>query len=302
MEEGFQIPNYKEFNDYYAAANTPLRSKNHEFNVLRFCDLGEALVPRMGPFSITYFQVAIGSDLKAAVGVFDIREEIEEYTMVIYLPGQILSWEKTGNWDGYVVNFKESFLNLESMPQQMNSFGFLHSVQPLVVPLSKKEYKLLSQFFELMLQEQEELEEENLLVIRNLLQVMIVYINRIVSKVKSDGRFIALQYQRIATKFKGLVLDHFLQDRSVAFYATVLEISPAYLSDAVKKVFQTTPKNIINEVTYLHAKTLLSSTDMGIKALAWKLSFDDYSHFVKFFKKMSGLTPAAFRKTLKKEG
>lgn len=208
MSEELQIPTYKEFNDYYAAANTALRSRHHEFNVLRFCDLGEALVPRMGPFSIGYYQVAIGSDLKAAVGVFDIREEIEEYTMVIYLPGQILSWEKTGNWDGYVANFKASFLNLESMPQQINSFGFLHSVQPLVVPLSKKDYKLLSQFFELMLLEQEELEEENLLVIRNLLQVMIVLINRIVSKVKSDGRFVELQYQRIATRFKALVIEH----------------------------------------------------------------------------------------------
>jgi hypothetical protein len=40
------------------------------------------------------------------VGVFDIREEIEKYTMVIYLLGQILNWEKTGDWDGFVVNFK----------------------------------------------------------------------------------------------------------------------------------------------------------------------------------------------------
>jgi AraC family transcriptional regulator, transcriptional activator of pobA len=79
MREELQIPNYKEFNDYYAAAKTSLRSKHHEFNVLRFCDLGEELVPRMGPFSIGYYQVAIGSDLKATVGVFDLREEIEEY-------------------------------------------------------------------------------------------------------------------------------------------------------------------------------------------------------------------------------
>jgi AraC-like DNA-binding protein len=301
MKGDLEIPVYKEFNDYYVAANTPLRSKHDEFNILRFCDLGEELVTGMGPFSIAYYQIAIGSDLKAAVGVFDIREEIEDYTMVIYLPGQILSWEKRGNWEGFVVNFKESFLNLGSMPQQMDSFGFLHSVQPLVVPLGKKEYKQLSHFFELMLQEQERLGEENIFVIRNLLQVMVVYINRIVSERRNDGRFVELQYQKIATKFKSLVLEHYLQNRSVAFYASHLEITPAYLSDAVKKVFQTSPKNILNEITFLHAKTLLSASDIGIKEVAWKLGFDDYSHFVKFFKKMSGLTPAGFRKSLIKE-
>ncbi|MGY6523159.1 MAG: helix-turn-helix domain-containing protein [Mongoliitalea sp.] len=301
MKEELDIPIYREFNDYYQAANTPMRSCDENFHVFRFSELGDEIVPFMGPFSITYFQIAIGRDLKAAVGVFDIREEIEKYTMVIYLPGQILNWEKTGDWDGFVVNFKESFLNLGSIPQPMQSFGFLHSVQPLVVPLSKKEYKRLSYFFELMLQEQEQLQEENIMVFRNLLQVMIVYINRIISEIKSEGRFVELQYQKIATNFKRLVLKHYLQDRSVAFYAGLLEISPAYLADAVKKVFQTTPKCIIDEITFLHAKTLLSSTDIGIKELAWKLKFDDYSHLVKFFKKMCGSSPAAYRKSLKKE-
>lgn len=83
------------------------------------------------------------------------------------------------------------------------------------------------------------------------------------------------------------------------YYASILGVTPAYLGDAVKKVYHTTPKDIINEIIYLHARTLLSSTDTGIKELAWSLNFDDYSHFVKFFKKMSGLSPAEFRKQAK---
>jgi AraC family transcriptional regulator, transcriptional activator of pobA len=61
-------------------------------------------------------------------------------------------------------------------------------------------------------------------------------------------------------------------------------------------VYHSTPKEIINEITFLHAKTLLSGTDTSIKELAWSLNFDDYSHFVKFFKKMSGISPAEFRR------
>ncbi len=53
------------------------------------------------------------------------------------------------------------------------------------------------------------------------------------------------------------------------------------------------------EIIFLHAKTLLSSTHTGIKELAWSLNFDDYSHFVKFFKKMNGMSPAEFRKQVK---
>jgi AraC family transcriptional activator of pobA len=299
MTEKTDIITYREFNDYYKAANTSMRSSNDEFHVFRFRDLGDDIVPEMGPFSIGYFQIAIGSDIKATVDVFDLREEIEKFTMVIFLPGQILSWEKTGNWDGYLVNFKESFLNLGSISHFMESFEFLHSIQPLVISLSKKEYKFLRNIFKLMLKENEQLEEENIMVIRNLLQIMIVYINRIVSSKCQDRKFVASQYQKVAIKFKSLVLEHYLKEKSVAFYAEMVGTSPTYLADAVKKVFHITPKCIINEITFLHAKTLLTSTDMGIKELAWSLNFDDYSHFVKFFKKMSGLTPASFRKALK---
>lgn len=294
-----EIITYRDFNDYYVDANTPIRSQHDEFHVLRFNELGDEIVQVMGPFSTSYFQFAIGSEIQARVGVFDLRVEIEKYSMVVYLPGQILTWEKTGNWEGYVANVKESFLNLGSLANLTDSFSFLHSLQPLVISLSVKEYEQLSQFFEMLLAEQENLKDENIFVIRNLFQVLIVFINRMVSGKIGRSTIPELQYQKLATWFKGLILSHYREEKAVTFYAGIMGISPAYLAEAVKKAFKTTPKCMINEITFLHAKTLLASSDIGIKELAWSLNFDDYSHFVKFFKKMSGLTPAAFRNALK---
>jgi len=291
-----EIKTYNNFNDYYADASALVRSKHDDFHVFRFDEIGDNLVPRMGPFRKTYYHFAIGSLLPARVGVFDTKTLTEKYSLVVYLPGQIIHWEKTGEWDGYLINVKENFLNLGSISHLTESYGFLHRMQPLVFNLRKTEYQLLSNFFELMLLEQQEMKEENILVIRNLLQVMIVYINRIVSQMKSPGSFVELQYQKMATRFKSLVFEHYVKNKTVAYYAEMLGITPAYLGEAVKKVYHTTPKDIINEIIFLHAKTLLTSTDTGIKELAWSLNFDDYSHFVKFFKKMSGVSPAEYRK------
>ncbi|TVQ04331.1 MAG: AraC family transcriptional regulator [Balneolaceae bacterium] len=290
------IKTYLNFNNYYADANALVRSNHDEFHVFRFSELGDKIVQKMGPFRTTYYQFAIGSILPAKVGVFDSHKVIEEYTMVIYLPGQILHWEKTGNWDGYVVNVKECFLNLQSITHLTESYGFLHRLQPLVLNLSKDDYQVFSNFFELMLMEQKEMKEENILVIRNLLQIIIVFVNRIVSRMKTTGSFVELQYQKIATRFKSLVFEHYHNNKMVAYYASLLGVTPAYLIESVKKVYNTTPKQIINDIIFLHAKTLLTTTDTGIKELAWSLNFDDYSHFVKFFKKMSGVTPAEYRR------
>ncbi|TVQ17469.1 MAG: AraC family transcriptional regulator [Bacteroidetes bacterium] len=294
-----EIKTYHHFNDYYVDANALIRAKHDDFHAFRFSEAGDGLVLKMGPFRKSYYHFAIGRVLNAHVGVFDTRTITENYSLVVYLPGQIIHWEKTGDWDGYLVNVKEHFLNLGSIAHLTESYSFLHRMQPLVFNLRKADYQALSSFFELMLLEQQEMREENILVIRNLMQVMIVYVNRIVSQMKTTGSFVELQYQKVATRFKSLVFEHYIKNKTVAYYASLLGVTPAYLGEAVKKVFHTTPKDIINEIIFLHAKTLLSSTDTGIKELAWSLNFDDYSHFVKFFKKMNGLSPAEFRKQMK---
>ncbi len=289
------VKSYKNFNDYYSDANAPVRSKHDEFHIFRFSDLGDNIVERMGPFSTAYYQFAMGSEVQAKLGVFDTNAVTEKYTMVIYLPGQILKWEKTGDWSGYVLNVKENFLNLGSIAHLTESYGFLHRLQPLIINLSEEDYHVLSKFYELMLLEQKEMNEENMLVIRNLMQILIVFVNRIVSRMKTTGSFVEMKYQRIATRFKSLVFEHYKKNKSVTYYASLLGVTPEYLGESVKKVYNTTPKNIINEILFMHAKTLLTTTDTEIKELAWSLNFDDYSHFVKFFKKMSGHTPAEYR-------
>ncbi len=296
MEPASEIKTYHNFNDYYADARAEIRAKHDNFHVFRFSEAGDGLVQKMGPFRKSYYHFALGRVLQANVGVFDTRTITEKYSLVVYLPGQIIHWEKTGDWDGYLINVKENFLNLGSISHLTDSYGFLHRMQPLVFNLPKADYQALSSFFELMILEQQEMKEENILVIRNLMQVMIVYINRIVSQMKTTGSFVELQYQKVATRFKSLVFENYIKNKTVAYYASLLGVTPAYLGDAVKKVYHTTPKDIINEIIFLHAKTQLTSTDIGIKELAWSLNFDDYSHFVKFFKKMSGISPAEFRK------
>jgi AraC-like DNA-binding protein len=51
----------------------------------------------------------------------------------------------------------------------------------------------------------------------------------------------------------------------------------------------------------LEAKRLLTHSDSTIAQIAYDLNFEDNSYFGRFFKKYSGLTPAAFRSEIKKE-
>ncbi|MBE5742471.1 MAG: helix-turn-helix transcriptional regulator [Clostridiales bacterium] len=51
---------------------------------------------------------------------------------------------------------------------------------------------------------------------------------------------------------------------------------------------------------FTYAKSLLSSTDMGIKEIAFSVGYSSVSQFHTAFKKMFGFTPKEFRKLCEK--
>lgn len=102
--------------------------------------------------------------------------------------------------------------------------------------------------------------------------------------------------QKLVRQFQGLVVEHFITERSVDFYARKMNITPKYLSELLLAEIGNPAKTLIDEMVYLEAKTLLRQTTMSIQEIANRLNFPDTSNFIKAFKKREKLTPAAYRK------
>ena len=88
---------------------------------------------------------------------------------------------------------------------------------------------------------------------------------------------------------------HFEKERSVSFYANQLNITPKYLSEAVKEIMGKTAGELIDEAVIMQAKVLLKTPDLNIGQVATVLNFPDQSFFGKFFKKHVGLSPNQYR-------
>ncbi len=291
-----QIKTYREFDEYYRDANSVLRTKHPDFHVFRLGDVGDDVKEHLGPFKTSYYQFAIGNAAKADLTIYNTLKISENYSLIIYLPGQIIEWKKRGRWDGYVVNAKESFFDMPSIQSENSSYRFLHSLDPIVQQITREDYFFLSHLFELILKEYEEFAGDSLLACRHLLHVLVICINRLLSAGRETSDVLDIRYRELAARFKSSVIRNYVHEKSVRFYANELGVSPAYLGEAVRKVYHTTPKKLIDEIIFMHAQTVLQTTGSGVKEVAYSLNFDDYSHFVKFFKKLSGITPAEFRK------
>ena len=81
----------------------------------------------------------------------------------------------------------------------------------------------------------------------------------------------------------------------VHFYADQLNVSSRYLAQVTRRISGKTPKTIIDEYIVKEIERELSTTTHTMQEIANNFGFSSQAHLTKFFKKMKGVTPSAFR-------
>ena len=81
----------------------------------------------------------------------------------------------------------------------------------------------------------------------------------------------------------------------VHFYADQLNVSSRYLAQVTRRISCKTPKAIIDEYIVKEIERELSTTTHTVQEIANTFGFSSQAHLTKFFKKMRGITPSAFR-------
>ena len=87
--------------------------------------------------------------------------------------------------------------------------------------------------------------------------------------------------------------------RKIALQSVANEVglSPCRLSHLMKEFTGKTVLQIIQQVRIQHAQQLLERTSLGCAEIAYEVGFGDQSYFIKHFRRMTGLTPARYRRT-----
>jgi len=103
------------------------------------------------------------------------------------------------------------------------------------------------------------------------------------------------RYERMFDQFLRDVKDHCDRERTVAFYASRLYISPKYLSKVVMEVSGRHPTDWIRDHVLLNAKSLLRAGDYSVQQVSDMLHFPNPSFFGKYFREHVGMTPREYQ-------
>ncbi|BDY03489.1 helix-turn-helix transcriptional regulator [Ferrimonas sp. YFM] len=97
-------------------------------------------------------------------------------------------------------------------------------------------------------------------------------------------------------EFLRLVDKHYSEIREASQYAQLMHSSYKCLNQLCKTCCGHTAKQLIDFRIILEIKRKLAMDGLSVQDAAFQLGFDDITHFIKYFKRHTGKTPAAFKR------
>ena len=85
----------------------------------------------------------------------------------------------------------------------------------------------------------------------------------------------------------------------VHYYAGRLNVSSRYLGQVTRRISGKAPKAIIDDFLIREIELQLNTTDRTVQEIAYSCGFSSQAHLTKFFRKLRGMSPTAFRKVKK---
>jgi AraC family transcriptional activator of pobA len=101
--------------------------------------------------------------------------------------------------------------------------------------------------------------------------------------------------RQLTQAFKALLTEKHKMLKSPSAYAGLLNVSTAYLNEALKQTTGLPVSHWIIQELMLEAKRLLYYTNSTVKEIAFQLGYADHAYFSRLFKEQVGQTPLAFR-------
>lgn len=255
------------------------------------------LKPKIGPIKSEFFRIGFG-----VRGTVQLHCGLEQYLfqpghIAFTIPGQVFSLQdKSDDFFAYYMFFTDKFIaDAISLKNIREDYPFLHYSGFYSFELQAKEATEIQQLILKINDEIKTAADDLKTIIQLLVHLILVQANRSYPKIQSPADAPRKQEQLQVIQFKKLVSEHFLSKRKVSDYAVMMHISPNHLSRIVKKETGVTAFNLIEDMLLLEAKALIIHTPLSVAEIAYQLDFSDPSHFNKFFKKRTGITPLQFR-------
>jgi len=133
------------------------------------------------------------------------------------------------------------------------------------------------------------------LALHGWLEVLLGNLLRLTSGLPNPADPVVGQRRQLMARFSEILERRFRDNQSVADFAAALHISESRLRSVCLATTGQSPIQLIHARILLEAKRQLHYTSNPIGEIAYGLGFEDPAYFTRFFSRLVGMSPRAFR-------
>jgi AraC family transcriptional activator of pobA len=198
--------------------------------------------------------------------------------------------------DGWVVSFTEDVAEAlgERSGEALKRLKAL-AVEPIIPLSGAAEVGRLSRLCGDLHEESFLAREGFRLAMRGLLALIAIEVARLAASRARSGVVTLAPADATVEALRRLIEENFRKERLIGFYADKLAMTLDRLNDHVKRATGVTAGHMIRQRVLTEAKRQLVFTGQPIHEISYDLGFADPSHFARFFRKQTAMTPQQFR-------
>ena len=232
--------------------------------------------------------------------------DYEEGTLLFIAPGQVFGFEDSGKMlqpSGWALCFHPDLLRGTHLGKHISYYSFFSYEANEALHVSDAEREIVLECFKkIQFELSHAIDKHSRTLIVSNIELFLNYCIRFY-----DRQFVTREHvhKDVVTKFEGLLNVYFHSDKpqtlglpSVGYFAELLNLSPKYFGDLIKKETGKSAQENIQLKTISIAKEKILDTSKSVSEVAYELGFKYPSHFTRFFKQQVGSAPNYYRSSL----
>lgn len=250
----------------------------------------------LGFYKISFI-TKLGGKFRYGQGHYDF----DEGSLLFTAPNQVIGgMESSENNQGYSLIIHPDFLQGYPLAMKIKNYGFFSYAASEALHLSEQERAtILSIYHIIQVELNSRIDDFSHEVITSQIELLLSYAKRFYKR-----QFLTRQAvtNDLLLRLEDLLNNYFNEEKSVRngiptvqYLADHLNYTPNYLSDMLRSLSGLNAQQHIHQKLIEKAKELLSSTNMNISEVAYKLGFEHSQSFSRLFKMKTLISPVQFR-------
>ena len=251
-----------------------------------------------------FYKVSYKKNFKGKIRYGQSYYDFDEGGLSFVSPNQLISAaeEEEAEYGGYTLLFHPDFIRQHPLGKNIKNYGFFSYSVAEALYLSEKEKNVITGIFRnIEMELDSSIDHFSQDVMISQIELLLNYSKRFYSRQfitrKSGNNDLSLKLEELLSSYfddeKTLVTGL----PTVKQLSDELHVTPHYLSDMLRTLTgQNTQQHIHNKLIE-KAREMLSTTNLSIAEVAYRLGFEHPQSFNKLFKRKTSMSPVEFRQS-----